>query len=93
MRWIPGAASVGLAALSFVLCGIGYALAHADPVACPVTEIWRGTLFAVASVGTAIPGVLCGAVGGVCGRANRSLAMTGLALNGGFGLLFYALWL
>ena len=93
MGWIPGALSVGLAAVSFILCGIGYALAHAGQVDCPVTEIWRGTLFAVASVGTAVPGLLCGAAGGVCGRTNRSLALTGLALNGGFGVMFYALWL
>jgi hypothetical protein len=92
MRWVPGAASVGLAVLSFALNGIGYAMAHPGRVDCPVTEIWRGTLFAVASVGTAVPGLLCGTAGVASRRTNRPLALAGLALNAAFGWVFYALW-
>lgn len=91
-RWIPGAVSIGLAVMSFAMNGIGYALAHPGRVDCPVTEIWRGTMLAVGSLGTAVPGLLCGAAGVMHRRSNRRAAGLGFALNAAFGVTFYLLW-
>src|SRR5687768_15571487 len=91
-RWVPGAVSIGLAVVSFAMNGIGYALAHPGRVDCPVTEIWRGTMLAVGSLGTAVPGLLCGAAGVVHRRSHRPAALVGFALNAAFGVVFYLLW-
>jgi hypothetical protein len=93
LRWLPGAVSIVLAVVSTALTLIGHDLAHPGNAYCPVTEIWRGIMLCVASLGTAAPGVVCGLVGSLCGRSNRGLSLAGLGSNLGFLALFALLWL
>jgi len=92
LGWVPGGASVGLAGLALLFTWIGYVIVHPHGAECPISEIWRGTLLAVGSVGLAVPGLFSGLVGVVCPRMNRLLALLGVLLNAGFALVFYSLW-
>ena len=93
LRWLPGGVSIALAIVSAVLTLLGYDLAHPANAYCPVTEIWRGVMLCIASLGTAAPGLVCGVAGSLCGRSNRSLSLAGLAANVAFLALFALLWL
>lgn len=92
LGWLPGGASVGLAGLALLFTWFGYLIVHPHGADCPISEIWRGTLFAIGSVGLAVPGLFSGLFGVVCPRMNRLLALLGVMANVGFGVLFYSLW-
>jgi hypothetical protein len=90
---VSAVASITLAATSLALTLVAYQIVHPAGAMCPVEDIWRGTLIAVTSVGTAVPALACGLFGAVARGSNRLLSLLGLALTGAFGLTFYVLWL
>lgn len=90
---LAGLVAVTLAGASVLVNLAGYSLAYAPPGECTLEEIWRGTLLAVTSVGTAVPALACGLAGCAARAApGRRLALLGLAMTAGFAAMFYALW-
>ena len=90
-NWVPGAVSVSLALASYALTWAGYTQSsHND---CAMTDVYGGAMFAIASLGTAIPGLLLGLFGAACGRTNRLFPALGAVLSAAFFGAFYMVWL
>ena len=72
---------MSLALASYALCWAGHGMADGGYTNSVVTDVWQATVFAIASLGTALPGVALGLAGSLWGRTNRSFAVLGLGLN------------
>jgi hypothetical protein len=89
-RWLSGGASIALALVSFVLTYAGYALGHSHD--CLFTDVYRGAIFAIASLATALPALAVGLAGSF-GQGNRMLAIIGAAISASFFVAFWMVWM
>ena len=90
-RWLGGV-SLLLIAVSAGINLVGYAIAHPAYGHCPLEDMWRGVLLAIASLGTAVPAGACALAGTVARGADRRWSLAGLAATALFAGMFIALW-
>ena len=88
-RWVPGAVAVSLALASYALSWAGHRLAGGGATDCVLTDVWQAAVFAIASLGTALPGLALGLAGSLWGGAGRLFSLLGFGLNAAFCGVFY----
>jgi hypothetical protein len=88
VRWVAGAASLGLAIGSVGLSAVG----HAALAGSAVGDGLAGAAFAVVAVAAAVTGFFCGASDAAFGKGDRTLAVLGTLCNVLAGGAIYAMW-
>ena len=87
VRWVAGAASLGLAIGSVGLSAVGRGAMGGG-----IGEAWAGAMFVVFAVSAAVTGLFCGASDAVFGKGERTLSVLGSLCNVMAGGVIYAIW-
>lgn len=87
IRWVAGAASLGLAIASVGLGAIGRGALGGG-----IGDAWAGAMFVVVAVAAAITGLFCGASDAVFGKGDRTLSVLGSLCNVLAAGIVYAMW-
>ena len=85
--------AISLAVASYALSFAGHGMSAGRPTDCVVTDVWQAAVFAIASLGTALPGLALGLAGSLWGGAGRLFSLLGFGLNAAFFGVFYLLWM
>jgi hypothetical protein len=87
VRWVAGAASLGLAIASVGLSAVGRGALGGG-----IGEAWAGAMFVVFAVAAAVTGLFCGASDATFGKGDRTLSILGSLCNVLAGGVVWAMW-
>jgi hypothetical protein len=88
VRWVAGAASLGLAIAAVGLSAVG----KGTLASAAIGDAWAGAMFAVLAVAAAVTGFFCGSSDAVFGKGERTLSILGSLCNLLAGGVIYAMW-